>query len=134
MGFNSVITPIYPSSTFAFDGPGKTKGYDYGRTANPTRTALEECLAAGKRGAKADNHDINQWDAETMTRVSNLMFKHEIQGLTLPFGRPCFVISAFPVRYMRELLLDLQTLGFRVLCALTSGAANEPVGHYGDPR
>ncbi|KKK60266.1 hypothetical protein LCGC14_3026070, partial [marine sediment metagenome] len=32
--FNSVITPIYPTSTFAFDGPGRTRGYDYSRTAN----------------------------------------------------------------------------------------------------
>jgi cystathionine beta-lyase/cystathionine gamma-synthase len=43
--YNSVTTPIYPTSTFAFEGPGKTKGYDYSRTANPTRKAIEECLA-----------------------------------------------------------------------------------------
>jgi len=51
--FNSVITPIYMTSTFAFEAPGKTKGYDYTRTANPTRTALEECLAALEGGARA---------------------------------------------------------------------------------
>jgi O-succinylhomoserine (thiol)-lyase len=51
--FNAVITPIYASSTFAFEAPGKTKGYDYSRTANPTRTALEECLAALEGGARA---------------------------------------------------------------------------------
>lgn len=43
--YNSVTTPIYLTSTFAFEGPGKTKGYDYSRTANPTRKAIEECLA-----------------------------------------------------------------------------------------
>lgn len=40
--FNSVITPIYPTSTFYFDGLGKNKGYDYTRSGNPTRTALEQ--------------------------------------------------------------------------------------------
>ena len=43
--FNSVITPIYPTSTFYFDGIGKNKGYDYTRSGNPTRTALEQNLA-----------------------------------------------------------------------------------------
>lgn len=51
--FNSVITPIYASSTFAFEDIGKTKGYDYSRTANPTRTALQENLAALEGGAGA---------------------------------------------------------------------------------
>jgi cystathionine gamma-synthase len=51
--FNSVITPIYPSSTFRFDDVGKNKGYDYSRTSNPTRKALEENLAALEGGAYA---------------------------------------------------------------------------------
>jgi cystathionine beta-lyase/cystathionine gamma-synthase len=48
-----VAVPIYATSTFAFEAPGKTKGYDYSRTANPTRSALEECLAALEGGAGA---------------------------------------------------------------------------------
>ncbi len=49
----AVMTPIVLSSTFAQDGPGGHKGYDYSRAGNPTRTALEACLAAlegGKHG------------------------------------------------------------------------------------
>lgn len=43
----AVMTPIVLASTFAQDGPGVFKGpYDYSRAGNPTRTALEECLAA----------------------------------------------------------------------------------------
>jgi cystathionine beta-lyase/cystathionine gamma-synthase len=42
----AVMTPIVLSSTFAQDGPGGHKGYDYSRAGNPTRTALEGCLAA----------------------------------------------------------------------------------------
>ncbi|KKW47921.1 MAG: Cystathionine gamma-synthase [Candidatus Kaiserbacteria bacterium GW2011_GWA2_58_9] len=48
--FNSVITPIYPSSTFYFDRIGKNKGYDYTRTGNPTRAALEKNIAALEGG------------------------------------------------------------------------------------
>ncbi len=48
--FNSVITPIYPTSTFYFDSLGKNKGYDYTRSGNPTRAALEENLAALEGG------------------------------------------------------------------------------------
>lgn len=48
--FNSVITPIYPTSTFYFDSPGKNKGYDYTRSGNPTRAALEENIAALEGG------------------------------------------------------------------------------------
>ena len=42
----AVITPIYQTSTFAQDAVGEHKGYDYSRAGNPTRTALETCLAS----------------------------------------------------------------------------------------
>jgi len=47
----AVVQPIHMATTFAQQGVGKHKGYEYGRTANPTRKALEECLAA-LEGAK----------------------------------------------------------------------------------
>jgi cystathionine beta-lyase/cystathionine gamma-synthase len=42
----AVMTPIVLSSTFAQDGPGNHKGYDYSRSGNPTRGTLEACAAA----------------------------------------------------------------------------------------
>ena len=42
----SLTTPIYQTSTFVQEEVGKTKGYDYSRVSNPTRTALERCLAS----------------------------------------------------------------------------------------
>jgi len=43
----AVMTPIYQTSTYVQDGVGRPRqGYDYSRTKNPTRLALEECLAA----------------------------------------------------------------------------------------
>ena len=50
----AVVTPIYQTSTYKQDGIGGTRGgYEYSRTANPTRTALETCLAALEHGARA---------------------------------------------------------------------------------
>ncbi|HET8640757.1 MAG TPA: aminotransferase class I/II-fold pyridoxal phosphate-dependent enzyme, partial [Pseudonocardiaceae bacterium] len=47
----SVIVPIHATSTFAQDGVGGLRGgYEYARTGNPTRTALEQCLAALEEG------------------------------------------------------------------------------------
>lgn len=51
--YNSVTTPIYPTSTFYFDALGKNKGYDYTRSGNPTRTALEENIAQLEGGVGA---------------------------------------------------------------------------------
>jgi cystathionine gamma-lyase len=49
----AVMTPIYATSTYAQSSPGEHKGFDYARTRNPTRDALEACLAdleSGKAG------------------------------------------------------------------------------------
>lgn len=48
--YKSVITPIYPSSTFAWDDLKTNRGFDYTRSGNPTRKALEENLAALEGG------------------------------------------------------------------------------------
>lgn len=49
----SVVPPIYATSTYKQDGVGGLRnGYEYSRSANPTRTALEECLAAIEAGTR----------------------------------------------------------------------------------
>jgi cystathionine gamma-synthase len=47
----AVITPVYMTSTYAQDGIGNFKGYEYSRTGNPTRTALQDALASLEGGA-----------------------------------------------------------------------------------
>ena len=42
----AIMTPVYLTSTYVQSGPGEHKGYEYSRTQNPTRHALEQCLAA----------------------------------------------------------------------------------------
>jgi cystathionine gamma-lyase len=46
----AIMTPIYASSTYVQESPGRHKGFDYSRTRNPTRDALEACLADLENG------------------------------------------------------------------------------------
>src|SRR6185437_13622444 len=49
----AIMTPIYATSTYVQESPGKHKGYDYARSINPTRLAYEKCMAdleSGTRG------------------------------------------------------------------------------------
>lgn len=46
----AVAVPIYQTSTFAQDAPGRHRGHEYSRTSNPTRDALQECLASLEGG------------------------------------------------------------------------------------
>src|SRR3989442_6638646 len=49
----AIITPIYQTSTYVQQGLGQHKGYEYARTQNPTRSAVEKNLARLERGAGA---------------------------------------------------------------------------------
>ncbi len=46
----AIMTPVYLTSTYVQDGPGVHKGFEYSRTQNPTRHALQDCLAALEGG------------------------------------------------------------------------------------
>ena len=46
----AIMTPIYASSTFAQEAPGEHKGYEYSRSSNPTRKALEDCISDLENG------------------------------------------------------------------------------------
>src|SRR5437762_6705279 len=49
----AIVTPIFQTSTYVQEGIGKHKGYEYARTQNPTRRALERNLAALEKGVDA---------------------------------------------------------------------------------
>src|SRR5246127_3487048 len=49
----ATIVPIYATSTFTQEAPGRHKGFEYSRSGNPTRAALETCLAALEGGEQA---------------------------------------------------------------------------------
>ena len=47
----ATIVPIFQTSTYTQAAPGEHKGFDYSRTVNPTRVALEQCLASLENAA-----------------------------------------------------------------------------------
>ena len=49
----AIMPPIYANSTYIQESPGVHKGLDYGRSHNPTRWALERCVADLEGGAQA---------------------------------------------------------------------------------
>jgi cystathionine gamma-lyase len=49
----AIMTPIYQTSTYVQESPGRHKGYDYSRSINPTRSAYERCIADLESGTRA---------------------------------------------------------------------------------
>ena len=83
-----MIVPIHATSTFAQDGVGGTRsGYEYSRTANPTRTALAECLAALEGARHAHIFGSGMSATDTLLRVAlrpgdHLLIPHDAYGGT----------------------------------------------------
>lgn len=78
-GTGAVSVPIYQTSTFAQDAVGVNKGYDYARSGNPTRTALEVALAA-LEGGKYGLAFASGLAAETTVALSLSAGDHVICG------------------------------------------------------
>jgi cystathionine gamma-synthase len=84
----AVIPPIHPSSTFAQDGVGGLRaGYEYSRSANPTRTALQECLAALEGGRHAVAFGSGMGASDVLLRVllrpgDHIVIPHDAYGGT----------------------------------------------------
>jgi len=84
----AVIPPIHPSSTYAQDGVGGTRsGYEYSRSANPTRTALQECLAALEGGRHAVAFGSGMGASDVLLRVllspgDHIVIPHDAYGGT----------------------------------------------------
>ncbi len=111
----AVITPLHLSSTFAQDGVGGTRsgGYEYARSANPTRTALQECLAAleGARHARAFGSGMGASDV--LLRVllrpgDHLVIPHDAYGGT--FRLVDKVLAPWGVAYTPVDLSDVDAL------------------------
>src|SRR5918995_6757742 len=110
----AVITPIHPSSTFAQDGVGGLRGgYEYSRSANPTRTALQECLAALEGGRHAVAFGSGMGASDVLLRVllapgDHLVIPHDAYGGT--FRLVDKVLSRWGVEYTPVDLHDLDAL------------------------
>ncbi|MGQ0576943.1 MAG: cystathionine gamma-synthase [Pseudonocardia sp.] len=110
----SVIVPIHATSTFVQDGVGGTRGgYEYSRSANPTRTALQECLAAleGGRHALAFGSGMGASDVLLRTLLrpgDHVLLPHDAYGGT--FRLVDKVLAPWGVEYTPVDLGDLDAL------------------------
>jgi cystathionine gamma-lyase len=82
----AVMTPIYQTSTYVQESPGKHKGYDYARSINPTRCAYERCVAdleSGTRGwAFASGSAAIATVLETIDSGSHIVASDDLYGGT----------------------------------------------------
>ena len=82
----AIMTPIYASSTFVQQSPGVHKGYEYSRSANPTRTALESCMASLENGqwgfAFASGLAAENAVLETLEAGSHIIAMEDMYGGT----------------------------------------------------
>ncbi|MEV6231614.1 cystathionine gamma-synthase [Saccharopolyspora shandongensis] len=110
----SVIVPIHATSTYAQDGVGGMRGgYEYSRTGNPTRTALEECLAAleGGRHGRAFASGMAATDAvlrATLKPGDHLVIPDDAYGGT--FRLVDKVLTAWGVEYTPAPVSDVDAV------------------------
>src|SRR5207244_7707424 len=82
----AIMTPIYATSTYVQESPGKHKGYDYSRSINPTRSAYERCVAdleSGTRGwAFASGLAAMSTALETIDSGSHVLVSDDLYGGT----------------------------------------------------
>ena len=67
----AVMTPIFQTSTYAQDGVGQHKGFEYSRTDNPTRSALQTSMAALEGGQYALAFSSGMAAIDTLIRLMN---------------------------------------------------------------
>jgi len=70
-GTGAIMTPIFQTSTYVQESPGKHKGYDYSRTHNPTRTALEKNIASLEEGKYGLAFSSGMSAISTITQMLN---------------------------------------------------------------
>jgi cystathionine gamma-synthase len=110
----AVITPVHFSSTFAQDGVGGLRaGYEYSRSANPTRTALQECLAALEGGRHGVAFGSGMGASDVLLRVlagpgDHIVIPHDAYGGT--FRLVDKVLAPTGIEYTPVDLGDLDAL------------------------
>jgi cystathionine gamma-synthase len=123
----AVVPPIYQVSTFKQDGVGGLRGgYEYSRSANPTRRALEECLAALEGGAAALAFASGMAASDCVVRATcrpgdRVLIPHDAYGGTFRLFDKVF--AGWGVGYEPVAMSDLAA----VRAALAPGAGAGPV-------
>ncbi len=82
----AIMTPIYTTSTYVQESPGKHTGYEYSRTKNPTRTAYEDCIASLESGshgfAFASGMAAISTIIDLLPKDSHIIAMHDLYGGT----------------------------------------------------
>jgi cystathionine gamma-synthase len=111
----AVITPIHPSTTYIQDGVGGVRagGFEYSRSANPTRTALQECLAALEGGRHGLAFGSGMGATDVLMRVllkpgDHVVIPHDAYGGT--FRIVDKVLARWGVQYTPVDFGDLSAL------------------------
>ena len=114
----AVVVPIFQTSTFVQEAVGKHKGYEYGRTGNPTRTALELCLASleGARWALAFASGMAATDAiaHLLEKGDHVVMTDDVYGGTYRlfarvFDRAGVALTAVDMRKLDAVRRALRT-------------------------
>jgi cystathionine gamma-synthase/cystathionine gamma-lyase len=113
----AVMPPIHLSSTFAQDGPGKHRGFEYGRTDNPTRRMLEQCLAALEGGtvavAFASGSASSATLLETVRPGEHVISSDDVYGGTYRLMQR--VVAPRGIQFSRVDMADLDTVRAAIL-------------------
>lgn len=109
----AVIVPLYQTSTYVQDAVGKHKGFEYSRTDNPTRRALETCLAALEGAAHgisfASGMAATTTLALTLPSGSRVLVPHDVYGGTYRLFAK--VLPAQGVSFATVDMTDLDAVG-----------------------
>lgn len=117
----AIITPIYQTSTFAQSDVAQHKGYEYGRTDNPTRSALQAALAALERGRAALAFSSGMAAIDTLLRLLK-PGQHILAGNDLYGGSYRLFQQVFAEYGLRFSFVDMADL------AAVAAAINEETG------
>lgn len=97
----AIITPIYQTSTYKQDGIGKHRGYEYARTANPTREAFERNIAILERGKHGIAYSSGMAATDTIARLfkpgDEFVVTHNTYGGTYRLFE--FILKEFGIRF-----------------------------------
>jgi cystathionine beta-lyase/cystathionine gamma-synthase len=119
----SLSVPIYQTASFAHPGLGQSTGFDYSRSANPTRLALEETLAAADGGARGFAFASGLAAIDCALRLfepgDRLVVTEDLYGGTFrlfekvfrPFGLDALYVDTTDVNAVHHALTDLRVRG-----------------------
>ncbi|KAF3420221.1 hypothetical protein E2986_09866 [Frieseomelitta varia] len=107
-----VVPPIVTSTTYRQDGPGVTRGYDYGRSGNPTRNILETCLASLENGKYALTFASGLGATTVVTSLLNagdhIISGDDIYGGTNRFFQKCLCRQSNTITFVD--MLDISNV------------------------